>query len=44
MRGVNLFDAPVGAPLPRIISGVQERQAHRSLTQTPADLAWLFEN
>src|SRR3954451_16524798 len=32
-------DAPVGAPLPPI-SGEERRQAHRSLTQTPADDTW----
>jgi hypothetical protein len=27
MRGVNLFDAPVGAPLPRVSRGTEERRA-----------------
>src|SRR3954452_1930329 len=42
MRGVNLLNAPVGAPLPRVIRG-EELQAPRRLTKTRAAAAWLFD-
>jgi hypothetical protein len=41
-RGI--VKAPLGAPLPRIISGRQQkRQASRRLTKARAAAAWLFE-